>query len=120
MRNVRSYVRGPRIARLAGRIAPLAAPLLRLASLAGPLGPREERRGRTRFAVVAEARGPEGNCRVTLAGADPYALTALLLVRGAQLEARAAGVLAPAEAFDAASLVESLEPLLRLESRTRF
>jgi hypothetical protein len=118
--NVRSYVRGPRIARLAGPIAPLAAPLVRVASLLGPLGPRDERRGATRFAVVAEARGPQGNQRATLVGTDPYALTALLLVRGVELEAGAAGVVAPAEAFDAAGLVASLEPLLRLHGRERF
>ena len=51
-----------------------------------------------------------------LTGRDVYGLTALLLVRGAQAllagEARGAGVLAPAEAFDARTLVSRLEPLL--------
>src|SRR2546423_1828426 len=58
--NVRSYVKGPRIAALAGRIAPLTAPLVRLTARVGPLGPGEGRRKKTRFAVVAEARGPQG------------------------------------------------------------
>ena len=39
---VRSYVRGPRIAAVAGRIAPLSAPLVRLTARVGPLGPRAE------------------------------------------------------------------------------
>jgi short subunit dehydrogenase-like uncharacterized protein len=120
VRTVRSYVRGPRIARFAGRISLPAAALVRLASLVGPVGPDQARRGRTRFAVVAEARGEHGNRRVTLTGTDPYALTALLLVRGASLPARAAGVVAPAETFDAAALGASLAPLLRVGSAARF
>lgn len=116
VRNVRSYVAGPRVARLAAWIAPLAAPLVRLTSLVGPIGPSDERRGRVRFAVIAEARGSKGGRRVALTGADPYALTALLLVAGATRGPRAAGVVAPAEAFDAAQLVCDLEPLLRVAS----
>ena len=65
---------------------------------------------------MAEARGAGGTARATLVGGDPYSLTALLIVRGAEAllagEARGAGVLAPAEAFDARSFVQRLEPLL--------
>jgi short subunit dehydrogenase-like uncharacterized protein len=118
--SVRSYVRGPRIARFAGLIAPLASPLTRVASLFGPLGPSSERRGRTRSVIVAEARGPQGNRRVTLAGGDPYALTAAFLVAGAQLPTRAVGVVGPAEAFGAAELLAAVEPLLRIEAQERF
>jgi len=120
VRNVRSYLRAPAVAAQAGRFGKLMAPLLRWSTLAGPEGPRESGRRTSRFTVVAEARGPAGSGRAVLTGSDPYGLTALLLVRGAQAlgagEARGAGVLAPAEAFDARTLAGRLEPLLRLES----
>jgi short subunit dehydrogenase-like uncharacterized protein len=116
---VRSYVRGPR---MAARIAPLArafAPLAGLSGSFGRRGPSEERRRRARFAVVAEARGPSGGRRATLAGTDVYGLTALLIVRAVEAllkgEARGAGALAPAEAFDVYDFVERLSPLLVLE-----
>ncbi len=117
VRSVRSYVRGPHIARVAAPFTRFAAPLVRLTGRVGALGPSERSRGRTKFAVVAEARGGRGGRRVTLTGTDPYALTALLLVHGASSSPRRAGVLGPAEAFDAAGLVAALEPLLRIESR---
>ena len=70
--------------------------------------------------MLAEAHGSSGSGRAVLSGSDPYGLTALLLVRGAAAlgagEARGAGVLAPAEAFDARSLAGRLEPLLRIDS----
>jgi short subunit dehydrogenase-like uncharacterized protein len=120
VRNVRSYLRAPAVAAQAGRFGKLMAPLLRLSTLAGPEGPRESGRRASRFTVVAEARGPAGSGYAVLTGSDPYGLTALLLVRGAQAlgagEARGAGVLAPAEAFDARTLAGRLEPLLSLES----
>jgi hypothetical protein len=51
-------------------------------------------------------------------GTDPYGLTARLIVVGAEAllagEARGAGVLAPAEAFDARTLAGRLEPYLRI------
>ncbi len=69
---------------------------------------------------MAEARGPQGGRRVTLAGHDPYGLTALLVARAAaglrDGEARAVGALAPAEAFDPRWLIDRLSPLLRIES----
>jgi short subunit dehydrogenase-like uncharacterized protein len=116
---VRSYVRAPQLAARTAGIAKLAAPLVRLSGSVGR-GPSEDRRGRTRFVVVAEARGAAGRRRVTLAGRDVYGLTALLVARGAAAlrsgEVRGAGALAPAEAFDARALLERLEPLLRLEA----
>jgi short subunit dehydrogenase-like uncharacterized protein len=119
VRRVRSYVRAPRIAAWTAPLARLAAPVVRLSGRFGS-GPPEQRRAKTRFVVVAEARGAHGGRRVTLAGHDPYRLTALLIARGAEAlragEARGAGALAPAEAFEPQALIERLEPLLRLES----
>ena len=84
VRNVRSYIRAPALAAQAGRFGALTAPLLRLASRFGPSGPTEQSRGKSRFAVVAEARGPGGEGRAVLTGSDVYGLTALLIVRGAE------------------------------------
>ncbi len=120
VRNVRSYLRAPALAAHTGRFGKLVAPLLRLSTLAGPEGPRERGRRESRFVVLAEAHGSSGSGRAVLSGSDPYGLTALLLARGAAAlgagEARGAGVLAPAEAFDARSLAGRLEPLLRIDS----
>ncbi len=120
VRNVRSYVRAPKAAAGAGRIAKVVAPLVRATARLGPEGPSPEERAQARFAVVAEARGPQGGRRVTLAGHDMYGLTGLLIARGAEAlrhgEARGAGALAPAEAFEAAALLERLAPLLELGS----
>jgi short subunit dehydrogenase-like uncharacterized protein len=120
VREVRSYLQAPALAAHTGRFGKLVAPLLRLSTLAGPEGPSAESRRGSRFVVVAEARGAAGSGRAVLSGSDPYGLTALLLVRGAEAliagEARSAGVLAPAEAFDAQALTERLGPLLRIES----
>jgi short subunit dehydrogenase-like uncharacterized protein len=122
VRNVRSYLRVP-AAGAAAKAAPLAglsAPFLRVFARVGGDGPSEASRRKSRFAVVAEARGPRGERRVALTGSDPYGLTARLLVRGAQAlaagEASGAGALAPAEAFDARAFAERLAPLLRVES----
>ena len=108
VRNVRSYIRAPAIAAKAGGLGRLAAPFVRAASRFGPSGPSEASRRKSRFTVVAEARGPAGSGRAVLEGTDVYGLTALLIVRGAQAllagEARGTGVLAPAEAFDARTL----------------
>ena len=118
VRNVRSYLRAPAAAAKAGSLGRLAAPFVRAASRFGPAGPSAESRSRSRFAVVAEARGRGGEGRAVLEGRDVYGLTALLLVRGAQMllagEAQGRGVLAPAEAFDARTLAGRLEPLLTI------
>jgi hypothetical protein len=120
VREVRSYLRAPALAAHTGRFGRLVAPLLRLSTLAGSEGPSAESRRASRFVVVAEARGAAGSGRAVLTGSDPYGLTALLLVRGAEAliagEARGAGVLAPAEAFDARALVARLGPLLQTGS----
>jgi len=134
VRNVRSYVGVPRAPAGAERAPKAAAPPrpaarsgpVRSATPAvpprgprwGPVGPSPEERARARFAVVAEARGPQGGRRVTLTGHDTYGLTGLLIARGAQLlrdgRARAGGALAPAEAFEARRLVEGVAPLLEI------
>lgn len=119
VRNVHSFLRAPAAAGLGGRLGPLVAPLAKRISSVGPAGPSEDARRRSRFAVVAEARGTGGTGRAVVSGSDVYGLTALLLVRGAQAllagEVRGIGVLAPAEAFDARSLAARLSPLLRIE-----
>lgn len=116
--NVRSYLRAPAVAAKAGGLGRLAAPLVRAASRFGPDGPSEASRRKSRFTVVAEATGAGGSGRCVLEGSDVYGLTALLLVRGAELllagEARGTGVLAPAEAFDARTLAARLAPLLAI------
>ena len=116
---VRSYVRAPKIAAKTGAIAKLAAPLVRMTGRIGH-GPSEGRRAKTRFAVVAEARGPQGSRRVTLTGTDVYGLTALLIARGADAlrkdEVKARGTLAPAEAFEPRAFIEKLAPQIRIES----
>ena len=118
VQNVRSYLRAPAIAAKAGGLGRLAAPLVRAASRFGPSGPSEASRRKSRFTVVAEARGQGGNGRAVVDGTDVYGLTALLIVRGAEAlmagEARGTGVLAPAEAFDARTLAGRLEPYLRI------
>jgi short subunit dehydrogenase-like uncharacterized protein len=119
VRTVRSYCRAPRAAAYAGLASKVIAPLVRLSSRLGPLGPSAEKRAKSRFVIVAEARGASGQ-RAVVAGSDPYGLTARLIVTGAELlragEARAAGALAPAEAFDARMLASRLEPFLHVEA----
>ena len=119
VRNVHSFIRAPAAAGLGGRLGPLLAPVLRPLSGLGPAGPSEESRGKSRFAVVAEARGPGGTGRAVLTGSDVYGLTARLIVHAAQAlaagEGRGTGAMAPAEAFDARTLAERLAPLLRVE-----
>ena len=118
VRNVRSYLRAPAVAARAGGVGRLAAPFVRLGSRFGPSGPSEASRRKSRFAVVAEARGPGGEGRAVVVGSDVYGLTGRLIVTGAQAltagEARGTGVLAPAEAFDARTLAGRLDPLLTI------
>ena len=119
VRNVRSYIRAPAVAAKAGAVSAISAPFMRLAARFGPSGPSEGSRAKSRFAVVAEASGPGGRGRAVLTGSDVYGLTALLVVRGAEAliagEARATGVVAPAEAFDARSFAGRLGPFLQVE-----
>lgn len=118
VRRVRSYVRAPALAAHAGRFGRAFAPLVTAAGRFGG-NPTPDSRRRTRYAVVAEARAGGIGRRATLTGYDVYGLTALLLVEGAEAlrrgEVRAAGTLAPAEAFDARALAARLAPLLRIE-----
>jgi len=118
VRNVRSYIRAPALAAKVGGLGRLAAPVVRLGSRLGPSGPSEASRRRSRFAVVAEARGSGGEGRATVVGSDVYGLTARLIVAGAQAliagDVRGSGVLAPAEAFDARTLAARLDPLLAI------
>jgi short subunit dehydrogenase-like uncharacterized protein len=121
VRNVRSYVRAPKLVAKTARIARLGAPLVRLAAAVGG-DPDEGRRAQSRFVVVAEARSAASGRQVTLVGRDPYGLTALLIARAAQAlgqgEIQGSGALAPAEAFDPRQLVADVAPLLRVESES--
>jgi short subunit dehydrogenase-like uncharacterized protein len=120
VRRVRAYVRAPRLAAATGKLAPRLAPLVRLSARVGRPGPPPEKRRRATFSIVAEATGPRGGRRATLIGRDVYGTAALVLARGAQAlregEARGAGALAPAEAFEPGAFVTRLAPLVQLES----
>jgi short subunit dehydrogenase-like uncharacterized protein len=78
-----------------------------------PEGPSEERRKAARFTIVALAHGEDGRSRRALVrGGDVYGLTATIAVHGAALTAAEGfdrtGVLAPAQAFDAAPFLDAL------------
>jgi hypothetical protein len=87
-----------------------------MAAAEAPAGPSRDERTKSRVAVMAVARSGSESQTVTLTGSDPYGLTALLIVRGYEAlragEARAAGALAPAEAFDVHAFLPRLAPLL--------
>jgi short subunit dehydrogenase-like uncharacterized protein len=109
------------------RLLPLAVPPLQLAlrtplargaeALIGrlPEGPSEEQRSAVRFAVTCEGRAGERRRRGIVTGRDPYGLTAGMIVHGALLAAAPgygrSGALAPAQAFDPASFLDSLAPI---------
>lgn len=123
VRRVRSYFAAPRAASLAGLVAPLAAPFVRLSGRVGG-DPSAEAKARSRWTVVAEARSGVSRRRATLSGTDPYGLTALLLASGAAAlragDARGAGALAPAEAFDVHAFAPRLSPLLEIAGVESF
>jgi short subunit dehydrogenase-like uncharacterized protein len=78
-----------------------------------PEGPAPDARRRSRWTIVAVARGASGSTgHGIVTGTDPYGLTAVTLVHGAELMAApgysAAGALAPASAYDAASFLDAL------------
>lgn len=80
-----------------------------------PEGPPEQLRRACSFTVVAVAEGEDGRTRSgVVRGVDVYGLTATTAVEGAQRmladDYGAAGVLAPASAFDAASFLDALAP----------
>ena len=114
---VRSYIRAPRAAALAGLVAPLVAPVAGLGAHVGG-DPSDERRARNEWTVVAEARSGSRGRRAVLAGRDVYGLTALLQVQAVLAlragEARGTGALAPAEAFDARAFAARLAPFLEV------
>ena len=125
-REVRTYLSVPTVAaRLLSATAPLVAglvrsPLNRLGTWAlgdGTEGPDAETRRRDVFHIAVDARGrrrgkPAGQ-RLIIRGRDPYGLTAAICRQGAQLlldgGGRAAGVLAPAMAFDARRFLDGLQ-----------
>ena len=106
-------------------VAVAASPLLSLAmrtplrSAAGaairrlPAAPSEEDRKKSRFTISCEARGASGVRRGTLRGSDVYGLTAASLAHAATLCADPAydrrGALAPAQAFDPANFLSTLD-----------
>lgn len=78
-----------------------------------PEGPPEQQRRAARFTVVAVAHGEDGRSRAgVVRGEDVYGLTAVTVVESAvrMLEPgfAAAGVLAPASAFEPASFLDAL------------
>ena len=108
-----SFVPAARLAPLLPAALPAVGALLRtpVASVLDavidrlPEGPQEDARRKSRFTIVAEARGKGGTAgRAIVRGEDVYGLTAKIIVRGAELlceeDCDAVGALAPAEAFD--------------------
>ena len=80
-----------------------------------PEGPAEAERRAGRWTIVAEARASDGaTARGVVSGPDMYGVTAVIVVRAAELLAAPgfdrAGVLAPAQAFDAEEFLRFLEP----------
>jgi len=120
VQRVRSYLRAPKAAAYAGLVSRLASPLVKLSGRAGAEGPSPAKRAKARWAVVAEARTGARGRRATLGGTDVYGFTARSIVQGAvalrEGDARGAGALAPAEAFDARSFAVRLAPFLRIEA----
>lgn len=79
-----------------------------------PEGPSETERAGHRWTIVADAAGSDGrSARGFVEGSDGYGTTAVIAVQAAHLLAGGgakAGVLAPAEAFDAADFLNFLAP----------
>lgn len=77
-----------------------------------PEGPSEQAREASRFVIVCEAKAERRVRRGTISGPDPYGLTAVTTVQGALLAADPSfdrtGALAPAQAFDPESFIDSL------------
>lgn len=78
-----------------------------------PEGPTENLRRAARFILVADAAGDGGRARGMIEGTDTYGTTAVTVVEAAHrlvTDAAKPGVLAPAQAFDAADFLDSLAP----------
>lgn len=79
-----------------------------------PEGPSEKERKAARFTICCELRAGAERRRGIVRGSDVYGITAVLLAEGATRMARSgyeqSGALAPAQAFEAASFMRSLEP----------
>ncbi|MCD0445017.1 saccharopine dehydrogenase NADP-binding domain-containing protein [Glycomyces sp. A-F 0318] len=79
-----------------------------------PQGPAPDARREQRWTHVAEAVGVDGRrARGEVEGSDGYGLTAVIAVEGARrlvADGAPAGVLAPAQAFDAAGFLDWLAP----------
>ena len=119
VRVVRTYMAMPSIAaeglQLAGAVARWAPAnrVMRRVLVLGPEGPSPAQRAATRWACVAEVLGADAQvARAWANGHDVYGFTAealaLAAARLVEGGARAAGVLAPAEAFDSESVLDEL------------
>lgn len=78
-----------------------------------PEGPPEEARRNVRFLLVADVDGRSGSARGVVEGNDTYGTTAVVAVELARRLAAfgaASGVLAPAQAVDAAGFLDALAP----------
>jgi short subunit dehydrogenase-like uncharacterized protein len=123
-RTVRVYFRAPAAAT---RIVPLVAPLGKIARFkplyerlkhrieAGPSGPSEAERARSKFMIWAEATAVDGRRQqAVMSGPGGYPFTAIsaaeCAIRAAAPEFDRRGALTPTQAFDAPSLLAALEP----------
>lgn len=79
-----------------------------------PEGPTEEQRKQVQYTIVARAEAGAQTQEATVTGSDVYAITGVIVaeaaVRMAEPGYDRAGVLAPAEAYDPASFLDSLAP----------
>jgi short subunit dehydrogenase-like uncharacterized protein len=104
----------------AGRVEGVTRPEL-VAGFAGattelieqlPEGPAEAHRQAGRWIIAVEAVGDDGQARGVVHGADTYGITAVIAVEAARrlvADGARPGVLAPAQAFDAADFLAYLE-----------
>ncbi len=126
LREVRVFMRVPPVAaRLLSGLSPILPAVGHVVAAvapwfigAGTEGPDDAGRAASRIQIAVDARGVKNGKatrrRVLLAGADPYGLTAVIAVSGAERMTRegfaAAGVLAPASVVEPQAFLESLKP----------
>ena len=105
-------------ARIVGALSPVGMALRPLLTAGRPMlerlaqrlpeGPEDDVRQRSRFLVLAEAIGADGQqSGVAVQGSDLYGLTAVLLVEAA-LRADGKGALAPAQALEPAPFLDAV------------